>query len=146
MQLGCKCFKSPLAHLAEQTNDGSLDNLERIEPYYMPPWQPRANVFIQDRNGTIDGARKTDLECAIFTDACGKTGTMGIGVTCMSQARNSTISKTVGSAALLSVHDGGREACRLLHALWPDHDIYARTTVTVYSDSQSALRTLTNPR
>lgn len=75
---------------------------------------------------------------------------MGVGVTYLSQARGLTISRNVGSVALLSVHSGELlaigEAYQLVNDLWPSHDIYPRTRVTVYSDSQSALRTLANPR
>ena len=146
----CKRFRSPLSRLAEETNDATLNNLERIEPYCIPPWRPRAKVIIQDRDVATEVAGKTDLECAIFIDASSKRGVMGIGVTYLSQAKGLTIAKNIGSVALLSVHGGELlaigEACQLVNDFWPSHDIYPRTRVTVYSDSQSALRTLANPR
>lgn len=60
------------------------------------------------------------------------------------------ISRTVGSASSLSAHHGEllaiREACKLVDKLWPDQDTDPRTTVTIISDSQSALRALAKPR
>ena len=149
LQPFCKRFRSPLSRLAE-TNDGGMDNLERIEPYCIPPRRSRAKVIIQDRHDAIEAAGKTDLEFAIFSDASSTRGVMGIGVTYLSPTRGVTISKNVGSSALLSVHGGELlaigAACQLVNDLWPSHDIYPRTRITVYSDSQSALRSLADPR
>ena len=107
-------------------------------------------MIIQDREGAIELAEKANLDHAIFVDASSKSGVMGIGISYLSQARGLTISKAVGSAALLSVHGGEllaiREACQMVDNLWPANDIYLKSAVTVYSDSQSALRTLANPR
>ena len=107
-----KRFRSPLSRLAEETSDGSLDNLEHIEPYCIAPWRPRAKVIIQDREGAIEGARKANLDHALFVDASSKSRVMGIGISYLSQTRGLTISKPVSSAALLSVHGGELLAIR----------------------------------
>ena len=60
------------------------------------------------------------------------------------------IIRTIRASSSLSAHHGElvaiQEACLLIDKLWPGHDIYPRTTVTIFSDGQSALQTLARPR
>ncbi|KIX06110.1 uncharacterized protein Z518_04084 [Rhinocladiella mackenziei CBS 650.93] len=60
------------------------------------------------------------------------------------------ISRTIGSSSTLSVRYGElvaiREACQLVDALWLGHDIHPKKVVTIFSNSQSALRVLAKPR
>ena len=41
---------------------------------------------------------------------------------------------------------GIEEACRMIGTDWPGHDIFPRRVVTIFSDSQSVLHALADPR
>lgn len=68
----------------------------------------------------------------------------------LSRLTPTTVAKSLGRPPLLSVHHAElvaiQEACNLIDILWPGHDIYPKTTVTVFTDSQSALRALAKAR
>jgi len=132
------------------TNDTDMRDMECIEPFTVAPWQSRADVRIQGRETAIEMAKKAIPELTIFTDASDKNGVVGIGVTHLARYGTTCISKTVRNSGTVSVHTAElmaiKEACRLVNGLWPGHGIYRGLTVTIYSDSQSALQALAKPR
>lgn len=127
-----------------------INNLERIEPFCLPPWQPRAKVKIHERERAEELANRANLIRALFTDASSRRGRVGIGVTYLSPGAYRIISRTVGSASSVSAHHGEllaiRETYKLVDKPWPDQGTDPRTAVTIFSDSQSALRALAKPR
>ena len=142
--------RSVLERTAEALKDVDLRNLECIQPFCLAPWQPRALVRIDTREQAIDVAKGADLGRTIFTDASSRGGRVAIGVTYQWSVAPRTVSKVVGSSATLGVDHaelmGIEEACQMMGTDWPGHDIYPRTVVTLFSDGQSALPALANPR
>ena len=130
--------------------DVDLRDLERIQPFCLAPWQTRPQVRIEERERAIEVASGADLGRTIFTDASCRRGRLAIGVAYQWPVAPRTVCKTVGSFATLGVHHaelmGIEEACRMMETDWPGHDIFPRRVVTVFSDSQSALQALANPR
>jgi len=142
--------RSVLYRTAVALKNMDLRNLERIQPFCLAPWQPRPQVWIDERERAIEVADRADPGRVIFTDASSRRGRMAIGVAYRWVVAPRSHNKVVGSSATLGVHHaelmGIEEACRMIESDWPGHDILPSTAVTIFSDSQSALQMLANPR
>ena len=84
--------------------DIGLAELERIEPYCLPPWEPRATVRIYNRDRATELAEEACLRSAIFADASDRNGLAGIGIVHSSGTTTTTIARTVGPSTSISTH------------------------------------------
>lgn len=143
-------FLSPLQRTAKTFSRFDIKDLEYIEPFCVAPWHPYARVRIYEREKAIKMALDADPERVVYTDASNRNGKIGIGVTSSSTISPMNVIRTIGASSSVSAHHGElvaiQEACLLIDTLWPADDIYPRTTVTIFSDSQSALQALARPR
>jgi ribonuclease HI len=143
-------FPSPLQQTAKTFKGADINNLERIEPFGLAPWQPRAKVRILEHEQAEELANRANLARSVFTDASCRQGKVGMGVAYLAPRAHRLISRAMGPASFLNAHHDElmaiREACRLVDKLWPVQDTDPRTAVTIFSDSQSALQALARPR
>jgi hypothetical protein len=77
-------FPSPLRRMAKAFGSVDINNLERIELFCLPPWQPRAKVKIHERERAEELTNRANFIRALFTDASSRRGRVGIGVTYLS--------------------------------------------------------------
>jgi hypothetical protein len=70
--------------MAKAFRSVDINNLERIELFCLPPWQPRAKVKIHERERAEELTNRANLIRALFTDASSRRGRVGIGVTYLS--------------------------------------------------------------
>ena len=104
---------------------------------------------IYDRDKAIKAVERANEDMAIFTDASARSGLVGVGVSHCSRTACVAISKATGSRPLLTIHYAEllaiQEASHLVDIPWSASDNHPSQTVTVYTDSQSALKSLSRP-
>ncbi|KAJ2891331.1 hypothetical protein MKZ38_000562 [Zalerion maritima] len=125
-----------------------LNRLEKIEPFCIPPWLPGAEVDIEPRDEALEKALKaseaSDIFTSIFTDGSTKKNGSGIG-TAFGDGQ------PLFCKVIERVHHHRAELAAVRRVVKFVERIVTRTfhqarTYNIYSDSQSVLRILENPR
>lgn len=133
-----KRFPSHFHHLAQQSRDLDVDNLERIECFCQAPWQPRAQISIFDRQRASEHANDIEPGLAIFTDASIRNGVVGVGISCQFGRAEMAQATVIGPAHRLSVHYGElaaiKQACQAIHDLWTGYRVYSLLDKMIVSD------------
>jgi ribonuclease HI len=153
-------FKSPLQLLAMMFASVDLSSMETIHPFCLPPWQSGAITFIEEYDIAVQKAQsELDGDRAFFTDGSVRNGLAGIGVaipiagrqTSMFLTRSYTLAKENEVNAhfmeIAAVHQAVSMISGLCTPGWLASMAGQRTTsFRVFTDSQSALKVLRNPR
>lgn len=153
-------FKSPLQLLAMTFPNLDLSSMEIIRPFCLPPWQPGATTFIEEYDMAIHTAQsELQGDRPFFTDGSIRNGLAGVGVaipTTSSQAptfltRSYTLAKGDEVNAYFMELAAVQQAVAMITDLctpdWITSIVGRRTTsFRIFTDSQSALKVLKNPR
>lgn len=138
---------SPLARLKEEFNKIGLKNVEKIDPWGLPPWHAAPTVIIDERKTAESAARilpTTDL--CWFVDGSAKAEQAGIAAIAVLGEQSWGFSESIRSdrhvdpllAELLAIEKAAK------HTLTISANLQMRT-INIFSDCQEALRVLANP-
>jgi ribonuclease HI len=129
----------------------ALDDLETIYPYCIPPWQPRLEATVLDREDATEWAKSAIG--VVFTDASYRKGNIGLGVYIRTlretAVRDAVMSKAIGRSTQISAY--------YAELLAIDHAAEMIETMTtslrniftpsiIVSDSTSANAAISQPR
>ena len=150
-------FPSPLQLTAMALRELDVSNIERISPFCIAPWFPRAVVLIEDRDKAIKTANRPlqPYERAIFVDGSARNGMLGIGIASSHIIKGVShrvvdISKTIGRSEALNTYYSELtailEAAKQIANNVAPPPVHFVREVSIYSNSQAALKALENPK
>jgi ribonuclease HI len=153
-----KRFPSPLQRIAERLQTINLDDLEKIDPFCLAPWQAGMEARIPERE---DAEKWTGMsnEVKVFVDASYRNHNAGIGLYCPLENQGKVVEDRRAIAlgcceGLTATHI---EIKAIQRALLLVSDFWSTETVTrfgaaanvltyvVVSDSQAAIKGVSRP-
>lgn len=151
----CRRFPSALMLMAAEGETPGSADYERIEAYSQAPWDERLHVHILDRDDAIGITTRPwqAQELRIFTDGSVRKGKVGIGI--IGQLHNRGIqeevlrvSQPVASTHAMNIYTAELQAIHEALRLTRQGRFFMRAIrfITVYCDSQAALKSLARPR
>jgi hypothetical protein len=142
-----KRLVSPLQKFAQTFAHASVNDLENIKCYCLPPWSTGLEVCIQSRERAVDFAAKS-LDSAYCLPYCTKASARNDRVAVAVASKVFAMSKCVGSTNHLNAYIGNLIAIKYAVDLVSNCRTSLAPTklaIRIFSDSQSALKALLNP-
>ena len=148
-------FPSPLQLTAKALQEIDLTQIEKINPFCIAPWTPRVTVSIESHEEAIKLANqpRQPFERALFVDSSVRNSVVGVGIASSHTIYGvphsiMNISKTIGRSDVLNAYyselSAILEATKQTASL-SSSPVHFIQEVSIYSDSQVALKVLRNP-
>ena len=136
---------SPLQSQALRWAKVDLQHIERITPFCVPPWYPKADIKILDRDRAIIAAQRNAESLEFYTDGSVRNDLVGVAVWSSKGQRKLCIGTPQDLNAFYAELYAIRKVTQAAQVLIRQRAQTRTIHATVRTDSQSALKALAKP-